>query len=259
LRRPRLEPACDSRPLEPDCRRLGAAGRRRCRHQRLSRRATPGRSAGQRPVSPGSPHGVSRNSRGARGCRARLPRTAALCAAKSAGDVRRLPQLRTGSVGGAPARLQHTGVSAERPRRFEQPGQVFGRGRRPSQMLRYRAVSGPGGLPRLALRAAVSFPRTLGHGLQARPGGRRRLRMRALWLAMVFGWPVLAQPSAEIPQYRETTPIQVGDELMIAGERFRISYFTTQDPVGTVAEYFFDKWKQMGLPTMVDGHPDKEM
>src|SRR5262249_26753397 len=37
------------------------------------------------------------------------------------------------------------------------------------------------------------------------------------------------------------------------------SYFTTQDPVGTVAEYFFDKWKQMGLPTMVDGHPDKEM
>ncbi len=95
--------------------------------------------------------------------------------------------------------------------------------------------------------------------------------MKALWLATVIGWAVLAQPpgvlgsiplaqpDVEIPPYPETTPIQVGDELIIGGERFRISYFTTKDPVSTVAEYFFDKWKQMGLPTMVDGHPETEM
>jgi len=83
--------------------------------------------------------------------------------------------------------------------------------------------------------------------------------MRALWLATVFGWAVQAQPSLEIPRYPETTPIRIGDELIIGGERFLISYFTTKDAVSTVAEYFFDKWKQMGLPTMVDGHPEGEM
>ena len=65
--------------------------------------------------------------------------------------------------------------------------------------------------------------------------------MRALWLATVFGWTALAQPSVEIPYYPETTPIQVGDELIIGGEHFRISYFTTKDPVESVAKYFFDK------------------
>ena len=83
--------------------------------------------------------------------------------------------------------------------------------------------------------------------------------MRALWLATVFGWTALAQPSVEIPYYPETTPIQVGDELIIGGEHFRISYFTTKDPVESVAKYFFDKWKQMGLPTTLDGHPEEEM
>jgi hypothetical protein len=83
--------------------------------------------------------------------------------------------------------------------------------------------------------------------------------MRALWLVTVFGWTALAQPLAEIPYYPETTPIRVGDELFIGGESFRISYFTTKDPVSSVAEYFFDKWKQMGLPTTLDGHPEGEM
>jgi len=83
--------------------------------------------------------------------------------------------------------------------------------------------------------------------------------MRALWLATVFGWTALAQPLVEIPRYPETTPIQVGDELIIGGERFRISYFTTKDPVSSVAEYFVDKWKQMGLPTTLDGHPEGGM
>ena len=83
--------------------------------------------------------------------------------------------------------------------------------------------------------------------------------MTALWVAMVLGWAALAPPSVEIPRYPETTPIRIGDELIIGGERFLISYFTTKDAVSTVAEYFFDKWKQMGLPTMVDGHPEGEM
>jgi hypothetical protein len=83
--------------------------------------------------------------------------------------------------------------------------------------------------------------------------------MRALWLATVFGWTALAQPSVEIPYYPETKPIQVGAELIIGGEHFQISYFTTRDPVSAVAEYFFDKWKQMGLPTTLDGHPEDEM
>src|SRR5262249_55813090 len=32
-----------------------------------------------------------------------------------------------------------------------------------------------------------------------------------------------------------------------------------KDPVSSVAEYFVDKWKQMGLPTTLDAHPEGGM
>jgi hypothetical protein len=49
----------------------------------------------------------------------------------------------------------------------------------------------------------------------------------------------------------------MGEALVIAGEHFRIAYFATVDPVATVAQYFLDHWKEMGLPTVEDGGPEE--
>jgi hypothetical protein len=68
-----------------------------------------------------------------------------------------------------------------------------------------------------------------------------------------------AELAREVPAYPNTVPIQIGDQLVIGGEYFRIEYFTTSDPLGAVAEYFFQRWKGLGLPTMVDGHPDEDL
>ena len=70
---------------------------------------------------------------------------------------------------------------------------------------------------------------------------------------------VLARAPDEVPAYPNTVQIQIGDELVIGGEYFRIAYFTTLDSVSAVAEHFFQTWKKTGLPTMVDGHPEDEM
>jgi len=83
--------------------------------------------------------------------------------------------------------------------------------------------------------------------------------MNALGVAMLLSSTTLAGLPSQLPVYPNTVQIQIGDELVIGGEYFRIAYFTTPDPVTDVAEYFFQKWKRMGFPTMVDGHPEEEM
>jgi hypothetical protein len=83
--------------------------------------------------------------------------------------------------------------------------------------------------------------------------------MNGLGVATLFCATILVRVPDDIPAYPNTRQIQIGDELIIGGEYFRIAYFTTPDSVGTVAEHFFQAWKQAGLPTMVDGHPEDEM
>ncbi len=80
----------------------------------------------------------------------------------------------------------------------------------------------------------------------------------SLLAALVFSL-VSVQGPEEPPDYPNTVPIQIGDRLVIGGEYFRIEYFTTSDPLGAVAEYFFQRWKSSGYPTMVDGHPGEDM
>jgi len=83
--------------------------------------------------------------------------------------------------------------------------------------------------------------------------------MSGLGVAILLGATVLARVPDEVLAYPNTVQIQIGDELVIGGEYFRIAYFTTPDSVSAVAEHFFQTWKKTGLPTMVDGHPEDEM
>ena len=85
------------------------------------------------------------------------------------------------------------------------------------------------------------------------------MRMSALEVAMLLSSTIVAGLPTQMPVYPNTVQIQIGDELIVGGEYFRIAYFTTPDSVTDVAEYFFQKWKRMGFPTLVDGHPEEEM
>jgi hypothetical protein len=79
--------------------------------------------------------------------------------------------------------------------------------------------------------------------------------MKALWITALLCPSLFARLHDELPAYPNTAQVQIGDELIIGGEYFRISYFTTPDSMSAVADYFFQTWKGMGLPTMVDGDP----
>jgi hypothetical protein len=85
------------------------------------------------------------------------------------------------------------------------------------------------------------------------------MRMSALGVAMLLSSTVVAGLPTQMPVYPNTVQIQIGDDLIIGGEYFRIASFSTPDSVTDVAEYFFQKWKRIGFPTMVDGHPEEEM
>ncbi len=83
--------------------------------------------------------------------------------------------------------------------------------------------------------------------------------MNGLGVATLLCTTILARVPDDLPAYPNTVQIQIGDELVIGGEYFRIAYFTTPDSVSTVADHFFQAWKKMGFPTMADGHPEDEM
>lgn len=83
--------------------------------------------------------------------------------------------------------------------------------------------------------------------------------MKTPWMTTLLCSTLLARMPDELAGYPNTTQVQIGDELIIGGEYFRISYFTTADSVSAVADYFFQTWKRMGIPTMVDGDPRAEL
>src|SRR5215472_15801656 len=110
-------------------------------------------------------------------------------------------------------------------------------------MLRHSSISRPGQLSGFALHPDVCCSRQLVHGLQVRSSGRSIIRFRAdgrgisrgtlrmsgLGVAIQLGATVLARVPDEVLAYPNTAQIQIGDELVIGGEYFRIAYFTTPD------------------------------
>jgi hypothetical protein len=57
----------------------------------------------------------------------------------------------------------------------------------------------------------------------------------------------------ELPVYPGAVHTRIGNDLVIAGEYYRIAYFTTDDSLEKVADHFARHWRQLGYPTVVEG------
>jgi len=57
----------------------------------------------------------------------------------------------------------------------------------------------------------------------------------------------------ELPVYPGTVHTRIGNDLIIAGEYYRLAYFTTDDSMEKVADYFARHWRGLGYPTVVEG------
>jgi len=73
------------------------------------------------------------------------------------------------------------------------------------------------------------------------------------WLALWCVCGSLLAEAEELPVYPGTVHTRIGEDLQIGGERYRIAYFVTGDPLPQVADYFFQQWRGRGFPTVVDG------
>ncbi len=78
-----------------------------------------------------------------------------------------------------------------------------------------------------------------------------------LGLLLLLGASV-AQAEQELPVYPGTVHTRIGNDLMIAGEYYRMAYFTTDDSLQKVADYFTRHWRSQGYPTAVDGDLENE-
>jgi hypothetical protein len=57
----------------------------------------------------------------------------------------------------------------------------------------------------------------------------------------------------ELPVYPGAVHTRIGNDLIIAGEYYRLAYFTTDDSMEKVAGYFARFWRELGYPTVVEG------
>ena len=57
----------------------------------------------------------------------------------------------------------------------------------------------------------------------------------------------------ELPVYPGAVHARIGNDLVIAGEYYRIAYFTTDDSLDKVVDYFARHWRELGYPTVVEG------
>jgi len=57
----------------------------------------------------------------------------------------------------------------------------------------------------------------------------------------------------ELPVYPGAVHTRIGNDLVIAGEYYRIAYFTTDDSLEKVTDYFARHWRELGYPTVVEG------
>jgi hypothetical protein len=62
-----------------------------------------------------------------------------------------------------------------------------------------------------------------------------------------------AHAEQPLPVYPGTVHTRIGNDLLIAGEYYRLAYFQTKDPLKTVARYFEKQWREEGYPVTVDG------
>ncbi len=67
-----------------------------------------------------------------------------------------------------------------------------------------------------------------------------------------------ARAEQELPVYPGTVHTRIGKDLVIAGEYYRMAYFTTEDPVDKVARHFVKHWRGEGYPTVVEGDGKEE-
>lgn len=80
--------------------------------------------------------------------------------------------------------------------------------------------------------------------------------MRAC-LLLVLAMPAFAeQPLAAYPGAVST---RIGNDLLIAGEPYRIAYFMTDDPIAKVAAHFESTWREAGYPVNVNGEGEERV
>ena len=75
--------------------------------------------------------------------------------------------------------------------------------------------------------------------------------MSRVLFVLLFAVPALAEQP--LPVYPGTTHTRIGNDLVIAGEFYRMGYFLTADSPKTVARYFEAEWKRDGYPVTIDG------
>lgn len=75
---------------------------------------------------------------------------------------------------------------------------------------------------------------------------------RALVLGMLLT-ALSAGAEQELPVYPGAVHTRIGRDLVIAGEYYRMAYFTTDDAMEKVAGYFERHWRELGYPTVVEG------
>lgn len=73
------------------------------------------------------------------------------------------------------------------------------------------------------------------------------------WLLGVLLVTAAAGAEQELPVYPGAVHTRIGNDLVISGEYYRMAYFTTDDTMEKVANYFARHWRELGYPTVVEG------
>ena len=74
--------------------------------------------------------------------------------------------------------------------------------------------------------------------------------LRLGWLLFV---PCAALAEQPLAVYPGTVSTRIGNDLIIAGEYYRMAYFTTDDAPAKVAAHFRKQWEEAGYPTSEAG------
>jgi hypothetical protein len=75
---------------------------------------------------------------------------------------------------------------------------------------------------------------------------------RCLVLGVLLG-ALASSAEQELPVYPGAVHARIGNDLVISGEYYRMAYFTTDDSMEKVADYFVKHWRRLGYPTAVEG------
>jgi hypothetical protein len=84
------------------------------------------------------------------------------------------------------------------------------------------------------------------------PSTASRARVRCAGLCVLLA-ALAAGAEQELPVYPGAVHTRIGKDLIISGEYYRMAYFTTDDSMEKVADYFARHWRELGYPTVVEG------